>query len=134
MRMAYAVVRDVVDGRLALHAASLVYTTILSLVPLIALAFSVLKGFGVHYRLENLLLTGLAPLGKEAPVITERLISFVDKMDVGVLGTVGLALLFYTAISADAEHNDLQVRGTSSRSAEAHSVEPAPVAARGRAY
>ena len=99
LRIAYAVVREIVDGRLTLHAASLVYTTILSLVPLIALAFSVLKGFGVHYRFENLLLTVLAPLGQEAPVITERLMSFVDKMEVGVLGTLGLALLFYTAIS-----------------------------------
>ena len=66
LRIGYAVVRDIVDGRLPLHAASLVYTTILSLVPLIALAFSVLKGFGVHYRFEELLMSGLAPLGREA--------------------------------------------------------------------
>ena len=32
LRIGYAVVRDIVDGRLPLHAASLVYTTILSLV------------------------------------------------------------------------------------------------------
>ena len=98
-RILYAVVRDIVDGRIALHAASLVYTTILSLVPLIALAFSVLKGFGVHFRFEPLLMSGLSPLGREAPVIADRLVQFVDKMDVGVLGTVGLAVLFYTAIS-----------------------------------
>jgi membrane protein len=98
-RILYAVVRDVVDGRLALHAASLVYTTILSLVPILALAFSVLKGFDVHYRFEPLLMRALAPLGSQAPMIAERLMSFVDKMNVGVLGAVGLALLFYTAVS-----------------------------------
>jgi membrane protein len=98
-RILYAVVRDVVDGRLALYAASLVYTTILSLVPILALAFSVLKGFGVHYRFEPLLMQALAPLGSQAQMIAERLMSFVDKMDVGVLGAVGLALLFYTAVS-----------------------------------
>ena len=98
-RVVYAVVRDVVEGRLALHAASLVYTTILSLVPILALAFSILKGFGVHYRFEPLLMRALSPLGSQAQMIAERLMSFVDKMDVGVLGAVGLALLFYTAVS-----------------------------------
>ena len=98
-RVVYAVVRDVVEGRLALHAASLVYTTILSLVPILALAFSILKGFGVHYRFEPLLMQALSPLGSQAQMIAERLMSFVDKMDVGVLGAVGLALLFYTAVS-----------------------------------
>jgi membrane protein len=98
-RILYAVLRDIVDGRLALHAASLVYTTILSLVPILALAFSVLKGFDVHYRFEPLLMRALAPLGNQAPMIAERLMDFVDKMNVGVLGAVGLALLFYTAVS-----------------------------------
>ncbi|MGE5442216.1 MAG: YhjD/YihY/BrkB family envelope integrity protein [Bacteroidota bacterium] len=98
-RVVYAVVRDVVEGRLALHAASLVYTTILSLVPILALAFSILKGFGVHYRFEPLLMQALKPLGSQSQEIAERLMSFVDKMNVGVLGAVGLALLFYTAVS-----------------------------------
>jgi membrane protein len=99
LRYVYAVVRDVVEGRLALHAASLVYTTILSLVPLAALGFSVLKGFGVHYRFEPLLETLLAPLGDQAAEISGRLMAFVENVNVGVLGAVGLALLFYTAIS-----------------------------------
>jgi membrane protein len=98
-RIAYGLVRDVVDGRLALHAASLVYTTTLSLVPILALAFSVLKGFDVHYRFEPLLMQALSPLGSQAPVVADRLMSFVDRMSVGVLGAVGLALLFYTAVS-----------------------------------
>jgi membrane protein len=98
-RIAYGLVRDVVDGRLALHAASLVYTTTLSLVPILALSFSVLKGFDVHYRFEPLLMQALSPLGSQAPVVADRLMSFVDKMSVGVLGAVGLALLFYTAVS-----------------------------------
>ena len=98
-RVAYAIVRDIFDDRLALHAASLVYTTILSLVPILALSFSVLKGFDVHYRFEPLLMQALSPLGSQAPVIADRLMSFIDKMNVGVLGAVGLALLFYTAVS-----------------------------------
>ncbi|MCW5732102.1 MAG: ribonuclease BN, partial [Alphaproteobacteria bacterium] len=46
LRVLYALVRDLLDGQLSLRAMSLVYTTLLSLVPLLAISFSVLKGFG----------------------------------------------------------------------------------------
>ncbi len=98
-RITYAVARDVAQGQLNIHAASLVYTTILSLVPALALAFSVLKGFGVHHSFEPLMKRGLEPLGEQGVEIGQRLLEFVDRMEVGVLGAVGLALLFYTAIS-----------------------------------
>ena len=50
LRTTYALVNDIRDGQLTLHAMSLVYTRLLSLVPLLALSFSVLKGFGVHIQ------------------------------------------------------------------------------------
>jgi membrane protein len=40
-------VRDFTQGQLSLRAMGLAYTTLLSLVPLLAVIFSVLKGFGV---------------------------------------------------------------------------------------
>ncbi|MGD8734796.1 MAG: YihY/virulence factor BrkB family protein, partial [Gammaproteobacteria bacterium] len=43
LRYVYAVGRDVAEGQLTLRAMSLVYTTLLSIVPLIAFSFSVLK-------------------------------------------------------------------------------------------
>lgn len=66
LQVAFAVVRDFLDGQLTLRAMSLVYTTLLSLVPLLALTFSVLKGFGVHNQLEPLLLGTLSDLGRRA--------------------------------------------------------------------
>jgi membrane protein len=98
-RIAVAVGRDVADGPLPLHASSLVYTTLLSLVPLLALAFSVLKGLGVHNQLADLLTQWLAPLGPMADDIAQRVIAFVDNVHVGVLGAVGLVFLLYTSIS-----------------------------------
>ncbi len=87
------------DDQLSLRATSLTYTTLLSLVPLLAVAFSVLKAFGVQNQLEPALAGMLAPLGPEAIEITRRLISFVDNQQVGVLGAVGVAGLFYTVLS-----------------------------------
>jgi len=78
---------------------SLVYTTILSIVPLLAVSFSVLKGFGVHEQLETAMMKSLLPLGEQGVVIGIRIIEFVDNVKAGVLGSLGLALLLYTAIS-----------------------------------
>ena len=50
LRVLHAVIRDLAAGQLTLRAMSLVYTTLLSMVPLLAVSFSVLKGLGVHYR------------------------------------------------------------------------------------
>jgi len=84
---------------LTLQAMSLVYTTLLSLVPLIAVSFSVLKGFGVHNQIEPWLYNFLAPLGDKGVEITQRIIEFVENTRAGVLGSLGLVLLFYTVIS-----------------------------------
>ena len=93
------VVQDFMEGQLTLRAMSLVYTTILSLVPLLAFSFSILKAFDVHNRIEPLLLTVLEPLGAQAEMISDHIIGFVENMQVGVLGSLGLGLLLYTVIS-----------------------------------
>ena len=98
-RVTYAVLRDLAEGQISLRAMSLVYTTLLSLVPLLAITFSVLKGFGVHNQIEPLLLGVLAPLGEQGAEIAARIIEFVDRMQVGVLGSVGLVMLIYTVVS-----------------------------------
>jgi len=98
-RTVYVLVRDVAEGQLTLRAMSLVYTTLLSMVPLLAVSFSVLKGFGVHNQLEPLLLNFLAPMGERGVEITEKVIGFVSNVKAGVLGSLGLILLFYTVVS-----------------------------------
>jgi len=78
---------------------SLVYTTLLSIVPLLALSFSVLKALGVHQRMEPFLFQFFQPMGPQGIEVAEQILGFVDNMKVGVLGSVGLALLVYTVIS-----------------------------------
>ncbi len=99
MLIAYAVVRDLIDGQLTLRAMSLVYSSLLSLAPLIAVSFSVLKAFGVHNQLKPALQSMLEPLGEEGGKITTNILNFVENIQVGVLGSMGLALLFYTVVS-----------------------------------
>jgi len=92
-------IRDITGERLNLRAMSLVYTTLLSLVPLLAVSFSVLKAFGVHNAARPTLLNLLAPLGKDSVLVVDQITAFVDNIEVGVLGVVGVALLLYTAVS-----------------------------------
>ena len=98
-RTAYALARDMASGQLALHAMSLVYTTLLSIVPLLALSFSVLKALGVHQKMEPMLFQFFEPMGPQGVQLAEQILGFVDNMKVGVLGSVGLALLVYTVVS-----------------------------------
>lgn len=98
-RLIYAVLRDLAQGRLMLQATSLVYTSLLSLVPLLAVSFSVLKAFGFHSQIEPALKQFLTPLGPQGSEVTRRIIDFVENLQVGVLGTMGLVLLLYTAVA-----------------------------------
>ena len=99
LRMLLIVIRDLADGQLTLRAMGLVYTTLLSIVPLLALSFSVLKAFGVYNQIQPMLQKFLEPLGSKGEEIASQIASFIEKMNVGVLGALGLTMLLYTAIS-----------------------------------
>jgi membrane protein len=99
LRYLYAVARDFFSGQLTLRAMSLVYTTLLSVVPLLAFSFSVLKGLGVHKALEKRLYGFLEPLGDKGVEITDQLMTLVYNVNGRVLGGIGLAFFIYTAIS-----------------------------------
>lgn len=95
-----ATLRDIKDGQISLQAMSLVYTTLITLVPLLAISFSVLKGFGVHNKIEPFLQSLLEGLGPDKSAeVTQKVIEFVDNVNVGVLGVIGLAFLLYAVIA-----------------------------------
>lgn len=99
LRLAVCIGRDILSGQLTLRAMGLVFTSLLSLVPLLAVGFSALKGLGAHNRVEPFLEQALAPLGPRSSELTNRIIAFVDNIEVGVLGAVGTAFLVFVAIS-----------------------------------
>ena len=92
-RVGASVGNDLAAGQLSLRAMSLVYTTLLSLVPLLAVSFSVLQAFGVHNQLDSWLVGLLEPLGEEALRISSQIVSFVENVNVRVLGSFGLVIL-----------------------------------------
>ena len=99
VKIVVMVARDFIANLVQLQAMALAFKTLLSLAPLLAVIFSILKGLGVHNRMEPAITEALAPLGEKGKEITVYLIGFVDKMSAGALGSVGLVTLFLTVLS-----------------------------------
>lgn len=78
-----------------LRAAALTYTTVLSLVPFLAIAFSVLKGLGAQNALEPI----LQQLAGDSDETIARIIAYVNNTNVKSLGAIGLVMLIVTVIS-----------------------------------
>jgi membrane protein len=96
LQLATALLNNFVQDGCLTRAAALSFTTLLSFVPLFALAFSVLKGFGVQNRLGPLILQQVAA-GSE--VVVARVITYINNTNVGSLGAIGLVALLATAIN-----------------------------------
>ncbi len=83
------------------RAASLAYTTILSLVPSLAVAFAMLKGFGglkpLQARLESIVYTHLVTTSSLQAA--EYIQKFTEKVHAGAIGSVGFLAFVLTAVS-----------------------------------
>src|SRR4051812_24108917 len=98
LRYPYALLRDLSRGHVNLYAMGLVYATLLSLVPLIAFAFAILKAFGAHRELEPIVFEFFKPVGDSAADLTHRVMQFADSVSTGIVGSLGLALLLWTLL------------------------------------
>lgn len=99
LRYLYGMLRDMFSGQLTLHAMSLVYTTLLSIVPLLGISFAMAKGLGVFDKLKENLDAFLVHLGPDAEKISSQLFEMVDKVNSSVIGGIGVAFFLWTSIS-----------------------------------
>ena len=98
-RYAFALLRDFARGELNLRATSLVYTTMVAIVPLLALSFSAMRALGLHRSLEPLIMSVLAPIGPRADELTERIMRSIDSVHGSTLASVSVVLLIVSALS-----------------------------------
>ncbi|MDH5546773.1 MAG: YihY family inner membrane protein [Gammaproteobacteria bacterium] len=98
-RVLHTLFRDLMSGEISVRAGHLAFTSLLSIVPLLALTVSVLKLLGVQYELEPLLWQFLIPLGENGMSVGNDIVQFVDRIDVKILGFAGIIVFFYTAVS-----------------------------------
>ena len=99
LRYPYAVLRDLARGEINLRAMGLVYTTLLSLIPLLAFSFAILKVFGGRRDLAPIVYEFFRPVGDAAATeLTARVLQFASRVSSGVVGSLGLALLAWTLV------------------------------------
>ena len=101
-RISFCTIKGLFFGdELQVRAAALTYFTVLSLVPLLAFAFALLKGFGaydalIRQTIRPYVLSHLS--GNEAlSKAFEQILAFVDRTGVTSLGFIGLVTLLYAA-------------------------------------
>lgn len=96
VQTAALVIRDFGVNQCMLRASALTYYTMLSLVPLLALIFAVLKAFGVQNLLQPMIVEKLnVGDGKAADMI----LGYINNTQVTQLGVVGLIFLLIAVIS-----------------------------------
>ena len=91
----YQIFVSFTDHQGTLRASALTFSTILSLIPFLAIAFSVLKGLGVQNFLEPF----LQQVAGDSEETISRIISYVNNTNVKSMGAVGLLVLVLTVIS-----------------------------------
>jgi membrane protein len=103
LRVVHTTVAGFFANRLTMRAAALTYFSVLSIVPFLAFAFAVLKGFGAYRTfVEGTMRPYLRATFEGNPALlgaTERILGFVEATDVSRLGTLALLFLVYTSVA-----------------------------------
>lgn len=84
-------VRKFIDDRCTTYAAALSFSSMLSIIPFLAILFAILKMPDVHTALTPVILSNVSAGSQE---IVTRLLRYIHNTRVGSLGVVGLVTLF----------------------------------------
>lgn len=95
IRFIYAILNNFIAHKGSMRAAALTYTTVLSMVPFLAIAFSVLKGLGAQNALEPI----LQQFAGDSEETIARIIAYVNNTNMKSMGAIGLVMLIVTVIS-----------------------------------
>ena len=95
VRVATLAVRNFFTDQCLMRATALAYVTLLSLVPLLAFVFSILKGMGVQEKLKPLILTWAAA-GQQFAL---QVMKYIDDTNLKAAGAIGLLFLIWSTIS-----------------------------------
>ncbi len=90
------VFQDFQRDRCMLRASALTYSSLLSIVPLLALTFALLKAFGVQNTLQPLIIEKLNVGSQE---VVSSILTYVNNTQVAKLGVFGLLFLLVAVIS-----------------------------------
>ncbi|MFA5204646.1 MAG: YihY/virulence factor BrkB family protein [Lentisphaeria bacterium] len=97
-RLASGAVRVFLRHNGPLQASALTYITLMSMVPVLALMFSVSKGLGAHEKLMEMVRGKLHDLPPQVGTFANQVFEYVDQTNFSTLGTVGLLLMLWSVV------------------------------------
>jgi membrane protein len=98
LRVILLALRGFDEDKCSLRASALTFYTLLSIVPVFAMAFGIAKGFGLEKFLENQLLERFPIQNEVVANIINFSHSLLENTKGGIVAGVGVAILFWTVI------------------------------------
>ena len=91
-------IREFVQGRVINKASALTYSTLLAIIPILAILFAIARGFGLANLLEEQFRIGLEGQAIAAETILSFIDSYLSHAKSGIFIGVGIIMLFYTVL------------------------------------
>jgi len=98
LRVFLLAIRGFGEDKCQLRASALTFYSLMSIVPIVAMAFGVAKGFGFEKLLEKQLLEKLPGQEEVIGQVIGFAQSFLENTKGGVIAGIGVAMLFWTVI------------------------------------
>lgn len=98
LRIALVALRGFYEDKCQLRASALTFYTLLSIVPIVAMAFGVAKGFGFEKMLENKILESAGGQGEVIGEVVGFAKNLLDNTKGGLVAGIGVAVLFWSVI------------------------------------
>jgi membrane protein len=99
MRIIVLAARGFFNHNVQLRAASLTLYTLLSIIPVAAIAFALAKGFGLDQNLESIVLDKFSNYTELLKPLMERARSAIQETSGGYLAGIGVIILFWSVMS-----------------------------------
>ncbi len=99
------------EDRLLTRASALTFSSLLALVPLLAILFTLYQSLGLYVDLEPTLREWLSPLGGNGDIVATKIMDFLANAQTGTLGYVGLVVLLFAVLgilaNIEESYNDI---------------------------
>ena len=96
IKIATLSVREFTQGRILNKASALTYSTLLSIIPILAILFAIARGFGFDSLVESQFRSGVA--SQQAELIISWINSYLEHAQSGIFIGVGLVVLLWTVL------------------------------------
>lgn len=95
----YLCINRFTKDRIVNKASALTYSTLLAIVPILAILFAIARGFGFDNLMENQIISGFGGPSETTEIIFQFVNSYLSQTKSGIFIGVGLIMLFYTVIN-----------------------------------